>query len=192
MSVDELIARMTQDAQTRIAAVRAGADAEVAALAQASAQASSRDREQMLAVRRAARRRVFEVERAGAQRSAAARVLTAQHAFLDRVFARALALAADACSDSRYLAALPRHIAAVVGFLGCQPATLRCGAQLAAHLLPLLADAPDVELVADDTLPAGFVVAARDGSCTIDCTLAARVWALRPRLDAALLARVPG
>jgi vacuolar-type H+-ATPase subunit E/Vma4 len=151
---------------------------------------SSREREQVLAARRAARRSAFEVERAGAQRRAAARVLTAQHALLDRVFARASALGADARSDARHLDALPQQIAAILGYLGGQPATLRCGPQLAAPLRALVADGRDVELVVDDALPAGFVVATLDGSCTIDCTLPVRLAALRPRLEAGLIARV--
>ena len=189
--MDELIARMTQDAQARIAAVRASADSEVAALLEASLQASARDCEQALAARRAERRSVFEVERAEAQRRAAGRVLTAQHGFLDRVFARAESLAAAAGSDPRYLEALPRHVAAVAGFLGDQKATLRCRPELARHLLPLLADLPHVDLMTDDALPAGFTAALHDGSCTIDCTLRARLSALRPQLEAGLLSRVP-
>ena len=59
------------------------------------------------------------------------------------------------------------------------------------HLQPLLAGIPHVEPMADDTLPAGFAVAVRDGSCTIDCTLGARLSALRPHLEAGLLSRVP-
>jgi len=191
MTVEALIARMTQDAQTRIAAVHAAADAEVATLVEAGARALSREREQALAARRAARQRGFDVERALAQRQAATRVLNAQHAFLDRVFARCESLAADACADARYLEALPRHVAAVLGYLSGQQATLRCWPELVLPLRSLLADAPWVELVADLTLPAGFVAAAGDGSCTIDCTLAARLSARWPQLEASLLARVP-
>jgi len=191
MTVDALIARMTQDAQARITAVRAGADTEVAALADALAQASSRDLEQELASRQAARRGAFDVELALARRRAATQVLNAQHALLDRVFARAEALAADAGADPRYLESLPRRVAAVAGYLGDRPASLRCRPELAPHLQRLLAGLPQFELVADDTLPAGFVAAARDVSCTIDCTLPAQLSALRPRLDAALLSRVP-
>jgi len=190
--VDALIARMRQDAQARVAALLAEADSEVAALVVASAEASSRDREQVLAVRRAARQSAFDVERAVARRSAAARVLSAQHAFLDRVFARAESLAADGGSDARYLDALPRHVAAVVRHLGGRPTTLRCRPALAVHLRSLIADMPHVEPIADDTLPAGFTAAVRDGSCTIDCTLSARLSALRPQLEAGLLKRAPG
>ena len=191
MTVDALIARMTQDALARVAALRADADAEVAALAEAGANASARDREQTLAAQRAARRGAFDVERADARRRAAARALTAQHAFLDRVFARAEVLAAAANADPRYVEALPRHFAAIVRFLGGGPATLRCRPELAPRMQPWLADAPGIELVTDATLPAGLTAATRDGRCTIDCTLPARLAALRPRLEAGLLARVP-
>ena len=191
MTVDALIARMTQDASSRIAALRADADAQVAALADALAQASSRDLEHELATRQAARRVAFDVELALARRRAATQVLSAQHGFLDRVFARAEALAAGAGTDARYFESLPRCVATVAGHLGGRAARLRCRPDLAAHLQRLLASAPQFELVADDTLPAGFVATARDASCTIDCTLPALLSALRPRLEAALLARVP-
>jgi vacuolar-type H+-ATPase subunit E/Vma4 len=190
MTVDALIARMTRDAQAHIAAVRAGAEAEVAALVEAGARASSHDLEQALAAREVARESAFGIERAAAQRHAAASVLRAQHKFLDRVFARAESLATDASADSRYLQALPRHVANVVGYLGNRPATLRCRTKLAPRLQPLLVNTPQVELIADDTLPAGFIAAARDASCTIDCTLAARLATLRPQLEADLLSRV--
>ena len=191
MTVDALIARLTQDAQARIAALRAAADAEVAALAEAGASASAREREQTLEAQRVARRGAFDVERAHAQWRAAARVLTAQHSFLDRIFARADVLAATADADPRYVEALPRHVAAIVRFLGGGPATLRCRPELAPRVRPWLADAPGIELVADAALPAGITAAARDGRCTIDCTLPARLAALRPRLEAQLLSRVP-
>jgi vacuolar-type H+-ATPase subunit E/Vma4 len=190
--VDALIARMTSDAKARIATLRAEADVAVAELVEAGIQASSRDNEQALAARRAARESAFDVERAAARRQTAARVLAAQHAFLDRVFARAAALAADADSDARYLDALPRQLSAVLACLGGRPAELRCRPALAAHLQSLRADMPHVEMRAEATLPAGFSAALRDSSCTIDCTLSARLSALRPKLEAALLARGPG
>ena len=192
MTVDALIARMTQDARARIAAARAEADGEVAALLAAGTAAVARGREQTLAVRQARRRAVLDAERAAAQRQATTRVLSAQHAFLDRVFARAESLAVEAVSDKRYLDALPEQVAALASYLGGQPATLRCRPELAPHLRPLLARLPRVELAADAMLPAGFVVDTADGSCTIDCTLPTRLAALRPRLEAGLLARVPG
>ncbi len=191
MSVDALIARMTQQAQARTAALRASADAEVAALAASSANASARSIEQELAARQAARESAFAVERAVAQRRAAAGVLAAQHAFVDRVLARAEALTDAATTDTRYLENLPGQLAAVAVYLGGNKAALHCRPDLAARLEPLLNDRPWFALVPDDKVPAGFVARAGDGSCTIDCTLATRLRALRPRLEAKLLAQVP-
>ncbi|MGZ5715722.1 MAG: hypothetical protein ACXWIG_16330 [Caldimonas sp.] len=159
------------------------------ALAEASAQAAARDLEQALAARQTARQRAFAVEHAVAQRRAAASVLDAQHAFLDRVFARAEALADGATADSRYLDALPGQIAALQAYLGGRPATLRCRPELAARIRPLLGDRPQLELVVDETAPAGLIALAADGSCTIDGTLTARLAALRPQLEARLLAQ---
>jgi vacuolar-type H+-ATPase subunit E/Vma4 len=191
MSIDALIARMTLDAQERIVAVRARADADAAALDERGARASSRELEQALAARQAERGSAFAVERTEAQRRAAAAVLTAQHAFLDRVFARAESFAAGAHADRRYVEALPGEIAAVAAHLGGRAARLRCQGNLAERLRPLLVDAPQFELDVDDQVPAGFIALAGDGSCTIDATLVARLRTLRPRLEAALLARAP-
>jgi len=189
MSLDALIARITLEAQARIAAVRARADAEVAALAEAGTQAASRNVEQELARREAARQRAHAVERAAARRRAAASVLSAQHAFLDRVFARAASIAAEAGGDATYLEALPGQVAALQAHLGGRRATLRCRPDLAARLQPLLADMPQLDLVADDAVPAGFVAEASDGNCTIDGTLTGRLAALRPQLEPGLLSQ---
>lgn len=191
MTVDALIARMTQDAQARIAQLRADADAEVVALEQARAAASSRDAEQALEARRAERQLAFAVEHTQARRHAAAAVLRAQHALLDRVFARAEVLGAQTGAEAPVLDALPRLVAAVLPYLGGRPALLRCRPDLVAPLQTLLAGAGQVDIVADTTLPAGLIVDARDQSCSIDGTLPALLAALRPRLEATLLARMP-
>jgi len=189
MGADTLIARMEQDARSRIAALRADAEAEIAALAQSRAQDAATDQSRVLAARRAERQTAFAVERSRARQRAAARVLTAQHAFVERVFARARALAATA--DARYLEALPRYVEAVAGHLGGQSATLRCRPEMAAALQRCAAGLHGVDIAADRDLPVGFVATTGDGSCTIDCTLPALLSALRPRLEAALLERVP-
>ena len=189
MTVDALLVRMGEDAQARIAALRAAADAEVAALQSARAAAASLDVEQTLAARRATRQAAYAGVRALAQRQASARLLTAQHGLLDQVFARAAARLEQAGSDARYLDALPAQMAAVVAFLGPRPASLRCAPEFAARLRPLLAATPQLEVVADAAMPAGFVAATHDGRCTIDATLAARLAALRPQLEADLLAQ---
>ncbi|MGZ5187357.1 MAG: hypothetical protein ACXWCO_19865, partial [Caldimonas sp.] len=66
---------------------------------------------------------------------------------------------------------------------------LRCRPELAARIRPLLGDRPQLELVVDETAPAGLIALAADGSCTIDGTLTARLAALRPQLEARLLAQ---
>ncbi len=192
MTVDALIARLTQDAQARVAALRAAADAEIAALDAAGASASAREREQTLEARRAARRGALDAERARAQRQArGARADRA--ARLSRSRLRA-GRGARRRRPTRIRATSRRcraHVAAVVRFLGGAPATLRCRPELVPRVRPCLAAAPGIELVADAMLPAGLAAATRDGRCTIDCTLPARLSALRPRLEAGLLARVP-
>ena len=189
MGIDALIARLRQDAQARIAALQAAADAELALLARARADAARHRLEQALAEREAEGRRTGELERVDAQRQAAAGVLRARHALLDRVFERAEALAAASCTDPRYLASLPQQLRAVRDCLGDQPASVSCTPALAAALQPLLAALPRWILVPDAAMAPGFVVHAPDAACTIDVTLAARLAALRPRLEARLLAQ---
>jgi vacuolar-type H+-ATPase subunit E/Vma4 len=189
MGVDTLIARLEQDAQARIAALQAGADAEIAAIDRECAQGAAMDQSQVLAARRAERQAAFAVEHARARQQAAAQVLAAEYAFVDRVFARAQALAATA--GVRFVEALPRYIEALAGHLGGQAATLRCRPELAEALQRCAGDLGDVTIATDEAMPVGFVAATGDGRCTIDCTLPARLSALRPRLRAALLSRVP-
>jgi vacuolar-type H+-ATPase subunit E/Vma4 len=117
-------------------------------------------------------------------------VLAAQHGFVERVFARAEALAATGAADARFLDALPHTLEALAAHLGGEPATLRCRGDLAAVLQQRAADLRGIEVVADAAAPAGFVVRTRDGRCTIDCSLPSRLAALRPRVQAALLERV--
>ncbi len=186
-SGDALVARMTSDAQTRVAALRAQADAEIAARERARAEAAARDESRQRAVQRTERERRFAVEHMRARRAAAQRVLSAQHALVERVLARAL-VAADTTED-RLVAALPAWIDALARHLGGEAVTLRCQPALAVALEACAAALGEVEVVVDDRVSPGFVAVTREDRCTIDCTLAARLAALRPQLQAALLAR---
>ncbi len=185
MTPDALVARMTEDARSRIAGLQAQADAEIAALERARADAAALDQSKWLAARHSERQRAFAIEHAQARRAAAQRVLAAQYALIDRVFAHAAALATQA--EDCVIDALPRLVQAVGRHIGNEGVTLRCRSAFAAALRGCAAALGAVEIVADETIAPGFVAATCDGRCTIDCTLPARLAALRPVVQSTLL-----
>ena len=187
MGLDALTARLERDADAMVAAIRDESEAQArACLAQAGADSTQR-REQWLGLREQGRRQVIDRELADTGRRLRAELLVAQHALLDRVFARAVQLAEALSEDPGLRAAMPSHLHEVLFHLGERDAQVRCPPCLAAQLHPLLAERAGVELVVDAQAPLGISARLRDGSLTIDNTLAARLERVRPQLEPMLL-----
>lgn len=186
MAVEALIARMAVDAHARIAELQAMADAEVAAIERSRAQAALHDQSAVMTERQAVRDQRHAEERALAQREAAAQRLAAQHALVERAFTRALALAA---AEQRVIASLPALVQELARHLDGQRATLRCRPAIAPALQRAAQGLVKATLSTDSSLPPGFIATTQDGRCTIDATLPAQLAALRPLLQAGLLAR---
>jgi vacuolar-type H+-ATPase subunit E/Vma4 len=189
MSLEALLARLERDAEARVAQIRAEGEARARACVEAASRRSSQRIDEALAERRAKRRTRLERELAATRKTLRAERLRAQHDFLDRVFARAAALAEGSADDPRYLAALPRHLEEALAYLGARAGELRCAPRLAPRLRELLAAHPQVELAVDAALALGIEARARDGALRVDNTLAARLRRARARLEAELLAR---
>lgn len=186
MTAEALIGRLTADARSRIAALRADADAEIDAMARSRDRAAADDQARRLAERRAARQAAFAVERSRARLQAMARTLAAEHAFVDRVFAQAERLAT--AESGRHADAAVARLHAALSHLGNAPATLRSAPALADALRAAGGARADLRVVTDPALDGGFVLATEDGRCTIDCTPSALLAALRPQGTPALLA----
>jgi vacuolar-type H+-ATPase subunit E/Vma4 len=189
MSLEALLARLERDAEARVAQIRAEGEARARACVEAASRRDSQRIDEALAERRAKRRARLERELAATRKALRAERLRAQHEFLDRVFARAAALAEESADDPRYLAALPRHLEEALAYLGTRAGELRCAPRLAPRLRELLAAHPQAVLAVDATLALGIEARARDGALRVDNTLAARLRRARARLEAELLAR---
>lgn len=195
MGLDELVARLEHDADARVAAILARADAEVLALEVEAAAAASKHRDGTLAVRRASRRAELDHEAAVARRGAREARLVAENALLDRAFARAVELFEEVERDPAVCAALVRAAEQALRYLD-GPAVVRARPSIADALrASTLAreGGASVTIEADPTVPVGVVVTAGAGGAggagavVVDETLVARLDRLRPRLAIALL-----
>ena len=181
MSLDALLATLTRETDERIAALLADARSGAEALVADAETARIRRRDELLAERRAALQVDAAAEVASVRREARAEVLAARARAVELVFARARERLADCADDPGWLGAtlgdLDAALACVAG-----AKVVRCRPAHAPELDRRLRAHPDVTLERDPGVGAGFVVAAADGSVTVDATLAARLEGDRTRL----------
>jgi vacuolar-type H+-ATPase subunit E/Vma4 len=174
MALSDLIARLEQEAQSRVEAVQRDADAEVRAI-----EADAERRVQEITARelehgRATRRVGLERERALAQREARARELEALHSQIRRILTRARALVPEVADSARYVAALPAHLEQALLFVEGLHPRVRCQAACAAVLSPMVARY-GAQLEIDESVAPGVLVDVGDGSVLVDNTLAGRL-----------------
>jgi vacuolar-type H+-ATPase subunit E/Vma4 len=175
MALAELTSRLEREAESRIAAIRREADAQLQAIDAATAQAAAETTSHYLDDERARRHTAHAHALAAARRQARARALEATHAEIERILGRARALIEDVAASGDYLAALPAHADEALSFLeGLRP-RVRCRAALAAVLRPAVERHAGATLVVDDAVGAGLIAEAGDGSVVVDNTLAARL-----------------
>lgn len=192
MGLEELVARLERDADARVAAIGARAEAEVAALVVEAARAATRLRDGTLAARRTARRAELDLEAAAARRGAREARLVAENALLDRALARSVELFDEVEHEPTVHAALVRAAEQALRYLE-GPAVVRARPSIAEALraasLVRDGDAP-VTIEADPSLPVGVVVTGAEeagGAIVVDETLVARLDRLRSRLAILLL-----
>jgi vacuolar-type H+-ATPase subunit E/Vma4 len=174
VALPDLIARLEQEAQSRVEAIQREADAEVRAI-EADAEQTIRElTARQLEHGRAERHVGLERERAFARRQARARELEALHAQIRRVLTRTRALIADAAASAAYTAAMPSHLEEALRFVEGLHPRVRSQSACAAKLAPVVTRC-GVELVIDDSVGPGVFVEAGDGSVFVDNTLAARL-----------------
>jgi vacuolar-type H+-ATPase subunit E/Vma4 len=174
MALSDLIARLEQEAQSRVEAVQRDADAEVRAI-----EAEAERRVQEITARelehgRATRRVGLERERALAQREARARELEALHSQIRRILTRARVLVPEVADSARYVAALPSHLEQALLFVEGLHPRVRCQAACAAVLSPMVARY-GAQLEIDESVAPGVLVDVGDGSVLVDNTLAGRL-----------------
>jgi vacuolar-type H+-ATPase subunit E/Vma4 len=190
LGLEELIGRLERDAEARVAAIEARAQAEVGALDAAAAEASSRASEDALASRRAQRRIRLERELAEARYTARGDRLRAEHDLLERVMARAAVLLDGLDRDDAFLSALPARVTEALRFVEGHAARIRCRPALAPSLRGATAGREALTVEEAPSMAAGFSVITDDGAVEVDDTLPSRLQRLRPRLLIELLAEV--
>jgi vacuolar-type H+-ATPase subunit E/Vma4 len=181
MALSDLIARLEQEAQSRVEAIERDAREQVRAIEAATEQSIAEITVRHLEREHAERQVVQERDLGIARRNARTRELEARRTQIARILNRARALVPEMAATTAYVDALPSHLAEALPFLaGLQP-RVRCHAAYADTLQPTI-ERCDAELVIDETVGPGVVVEARDGSVIIDNTLATRLTRSETRL----------
>jgi vacuolar-type H+-ATPase subunit E/Vma4 len=174
MALSDLIARLEQEAQSRVETIQREADAEVQAI-----DADAEQRVQEITARelehgRAERHVGRERDRAFARRQARARELEALHGQIRKILSRARTLVPEVGASTRYVAALPSHLEQALRFVeGLRP-RVRCQAACAVVLAPSAARC-GVQLEIDESVGPGVLVDVGDGSVLVDNTLTGRL-----------------
>ncbi len=174
MALPDLIARLEQEARSRVEAIQRNADAEVHAIEADAEQTVRQLTARQLEHGRAERHVGLERERAFARRQARARELEALHAQIRRILTRARALIPEAAQSSSYLAAVPSHLEQALRFVEGLHPRVRCQPACAPLLAPIVARC-GAELVIDHAVGPGVFVEAGDESVVVDNTLVARL-----------------
>ena len=173
-SNEEEIGRLLSDARgeadTLLAAARAEADRRVG---------------RTLDAERAHLRQGSERRRVAARRAAAASLLRARAALLDRIFDSALGRAGAVVAWPEYAAALQAGVRRIQELLGDAPGTLRC-APADADRVAAWASASSLTVLPSSDVPAGLHCTADDGRLTVDLTVPLRLARERPALAIAL------
>jgi vacuolar-type H+-ATPase subunit E/Vma4 len=190
MALPDLIARLEQEAHSRVEAIRRQADAEVRAIEEEAERAVADAMSRHLEHEHAARHAVRERELAETRRSVRARELEAQHALLARIAERARSLLPEAAASSAYGAALPKHLDEALSFLhGLRP-RVRCQSAFVPVLAPAIGHRDGATLDVDETIGPGVIAEAGDGSAIVDNTLAARLARVEAELALELARRL--
>lgn len=189
MALSDLIARLEQDAQTQVHAIREAAAAEVLAI-EATGHREVADATVRHVEHEAVRRqRVRQRELGLARRAARARELAARRELLDRVLARARTLIPEVAASAAYRDALPSHLVEALSYLqGARP-RVRCQAAFATIVQSAIANHAGAYVVIDETVGPGVVLDIDDGKVVVDNTLAARLARVETRLAIELLQR---
>jgi hypothetical protein len=172
MALEDLIARLEREAQSRVDAVLEKARAEAAAVDRQAAQDTSRERAAVLAERRARRRAQLDRELGLLRVKLRAAELAARQRVLECIFERARALSRAS--------AVPSQLSAARAYL---PGRLR------ARCAPDLADAVRAAGIEVAGEAQGLVL--DDGDCTIDLSPAALLSRRRAQLFIELAKELP-
>jgi vacuolar-type H+-ATPase subunit E/Vma4 len=187
MALDDLIARLEQDADAQVAAIARTADEEVAAIAAAADEALSIRAREALAAARAARQADYAHALAEHRRQLRAVELHERHRVLDRVFARARELLDGREQRDAWDGLWPAVAAEALSYVAGQPCRMRAAPAVLGTLGAIMRREDAVEIVADQQIGTGLVVETIDGSVRIDATIETSLARRREALSIGLL-----
>ena len=157
--VDGLLSAARGEAESIVAAARAEADTRLG---------------RTLDTERARLRQLSERRRVAAHRAAAARLLRARAALLDRIFDAARARAPELLGWPEYAATLEATVARLRELLGDAPGTLRCAPGDGDRVRGWAAGSA-LSVVPSEEVAAGLHCTADDGRLVVDLTVPARL-----------------
>ena len=182
MALPDLIRRLEEEAASQVRAIEERAANQIAEIEATSVRAADVVRNRYLEEKCTRRQALRERELVRARREARARELEACRLQLARILERARILTAEIADSAVYRNALPRHAEEALSYLESVRSRVRCRAEFAPILRPIVARHHDAELAIDDGIGPGVIAEAADGSAVVDNTLAARLARIEPQL----------
>jgi len=171
MALDDLIARLEQDADAQVAAIAGAAAEEVAAIAAAADQAVSEQTARARATARSDRQLAFARALADHRRELRARELAATRTLVAQVFARVRAHLPGLAADPAWAALWPTLADEALSYVGDAPCRVRASGAVIEVLRRDARLPATVQLVEDAETGPGLIVEATDGSVRVDATL---------------------
>lgn len=190
MALQDLIARLDEDADATVRRVGQEAASRARAIEQTARLEHDRRTTDVVASRRRIRLAQLARELTEARRAARGRELDARMSLVDRILARARARVADVVATDTYRRDLAARCTDALSYLEGVPVRVRCRPDDAAVVSSAVAGREHVTIQPEEGLSPGLIIESLDGSVTIDETLEARLSRLRERLAIELIAEV--
>ena len=191
MALPDLLQRLEEEAEARIAALLEAARADAARIAAESAVRLADRHAAEMTSREAALRAEAARAAASARRDADGRLLVARNQTLQRILGRMEQLLVERRGSEAVLSCLAADLDAALTYLD-GAASVRCQPELVPWLEARLSARAGVAVQPDPTVGTGAVLRAADGSVEIDATVEQRLARLRPELTVAAARMLDG
>jgi vacuolar-type H+-ATPase subunit E/Vma4 len=191
MALPDLLRRLEEEAEARIADLLEAARAEAARIAADTAARLSELHAAEMASREAGLRAAAARATASARRDAAAQVLAARDETLHRILSRTEQLLVERRGSEAVLARAAADLDAALGYVN-GAVSVRCRPDLVTWTEARLAAGGRYAVQPDLVVGTGAVLRAADGSVEIDATVEQRLARLRPELTVAAARMLDG
>jgi vacuolar-type H+-ATPase subunit E/Vma4 len=190
MALDKLISRLEAEAQAEVDGLLEAARSQAAGLA---ASADERVRRRRTEAGQSRENRLNTAVSQGlieSRREARRTLLNGRHDLIRRVIDTAGPLLIGALELPGYRARLASWVSEALRCLGDQPGMVRGSPALVPELTRLAQGHPQVSVVEDSAIGAGFKAVTEGNTLVVDCTLEGRLQGLLPAVAIHLMARV--